>query len=483
MNLPEFSVKRRVTVIMMTAAVVLLGAVSLSKLKIDLFPDITFPVVAVSTVYPGVGPEEVETFVTRPIEEAVGIVKHLKSISSISQEGRSSVIVEFDWGTDMDFAAVDVREKVDMVTDNLPDDCRRPLIIKADVSVMIPTLSLAATGSQSLQDLRKLCDDVIKRDLEKAEGVASVTVMGGLEREILVEVDKGRLEAYGISVQQIEQALKTENLNIPGGRLDQGQMEFAVRTVGEFKTVDEIGEIAIGWGSPPVRLKDVAQVKDTTKEQRSYARLNGADCVALTVQKQSVANTVEVSKAVKQAIPEIEKNLPEGTKLIVTWDQADYIESSIRNMKSVAVEGAILAVVIIFLFLTTIRSTVAIGLSIPISLVATFVLMYFSGMTLNVITLGGLTLGIGRIVDDSIIVLENIHRHLERGLGQLRSRSWRPGMSFNSLIPCSPSLLRVARSSPLIFTSIGAAPDPGPMASVILKVAPGIWANCWRSSS
>ncbi len=397
-------------------AVLVIGVMSWQQLKIDLLPDITFPVITVVTIYPGAGPQEVEEYVTKPIEEQCGLVKNLKHISSISQEGISVVMEEFEWGTDMDFASFDTREKVDQVIERLPDEAERPFIVKMDPQTVFPIMYLNVTGMDDMRELRKFTDDVIKRDLEKVEGVAAIDVYGGLEREIQVLIDRDRLAAYGISVQEIERAIKAENLNIPGGHIELGQREFTVRTLGEFKRAEEIENVTVAIkDGVPIRLRDIAQVRDTHKEIRQYSRYNLKPSVTLVVRKESGANAVEVAHAMRKAVAELNTRLPGNVRVQESYASADYIERALHNMYGVAEEGAVLAVIIIFLFLTSARSTLVIATSIPLSLLATFTVMKFNDMTLNLVTMGGLTLAIGRIVDDSIVVLENVYRHIEAG--------------------------------------------------------------------
>ncbi len=422
MSLARLSVRRGVTVLMGMLAVLVLGVISWSQLKVDLFPDITFPVLAVYTIYPGAGPQEVEQYVTKPIEERCGLVKDIKHLSSTSQEGVSVVLLEFDWGTDMDDVAFDTREKVDQVIEQLPDDAKRPVLQKYDPQTVFPIMTMNVTGMNDLQELRKLTEDVVQPDLEKVEGVAAVDVFGGLEREVQVLVDRDRLAAYGLGVSDIQQAITAENLNVPGGTIEVGQREFTVRTLGEFRRPEDIEDIAIKVVSGvPVRLRDVAEVRDTHKEVRQTARFGGEPSVTLVIRKESGANAVQVAHRMRKAVQELNERLPQGLKVTEAYASADYIESALENMYSVAEEGAILAVIIIFLFLSSGRSTLVIATSIPLSLLVTAVLMRFSDMTLNMVTLGGLTLAIGRIVDDSIVVLENVYRHIEEGENPARA--------------------------------------------------------------
>lgn len=416
MNPARFSISRPVTVLMGVLAVFVLGVIGLSQLPLDLLPDISFPIVAVITVYPGAPPEEVEEFVTKPIEEAAAIVEDLEGIRSISQQDMSVVAIEFDWGKDMEWAAFDAREKVEPVIERLPEAAHRPIIMKIDPQTLMPMMTLDVTGIEDMRRLREIADDVIKPELEKLPGVAAASIYGGLQREILVEVDWAKLKARGLPIAQVEGALRRENLNVPAGFTVEGPREFTIRMIGEFQMVEEIGDIVVARrAGQPIHLRDIAEIKDTHKEVRSYARLNGKPCVSLAIQKESVANTVAVSDAVTEALKTIPEKLPEGIELAVTSDEADFIKDALHNLTSVAVEGALLAMLIIFLFLATLRGTLVAAISIPLSLLATFILMYFNDMTLNLITMGGLVLAIGRIIDDSVVVLENIYRHLEEG--------------------------------------------------------------------
>jgi len=421
-SLARFSTHRPVTTLMGVLAVLVLGVLSWQQLKVDLLPDISFPVLSVFTVYAGAGPHEVEEYVTKPVEEQCGLVKDLKHISSVSQEGISIVMLEFDWGTDMDDAAFDTREKVDQVIETLPDDADRPVIVKLDPKSVFPIMALNVTGMKDLRKMRKFTDDVIQPFLEKVEGVASVDVFGGFEREIQVLIDRDRLAAYGVSVGDIERAIKAENLNIPGGHIKLGSREFSVRTMGEFRQPEEIENITVKViKGVPVRLRDVAEVRDTHKEVRQTARFNRRPTVTMIVRKESGANAVQTAHRMRKAVKELNARLPGGVKVTETWASADYIERALHNMYGVAEEGAILAVIIIFLFLSSGRSTLVIATSIPLSLLATAMFMRFTNMTLNLITMGGLTLAIGRIVDDSIVVLENVFRHVEEGERPLRA--------------------------------------------------------------
>ncbi len=415
MNIFQFGVRRPVTVLMMFLGIIVLGLLLAGRVNIDLFPDISMPIATVTTVYPGAGPEEVESEVTKHIEEAVGKVGGLKTLQSSSGDSFSVVVAEFEYGTDMDATLATIRDNLGQVRSLLPDDAEDPVVAKADPSAM-PVVFLGVTGGKDEWQLRELADHLVKRELEKVSGVAAVNVMGGLEREILVTVDRRRLEAYGLSVQQVAGALAAENLNLPAGRITTSQIEYDVRTLGKFRSVEEMGAILIGMRNGiPIRLRDVAQVSDTHKEQRTITRVKGKPCVTIMVIKNTDANTVKVANGVREMVKRLGPRLPKDVSTEVLFDTSEFISHSVSNTKDVLIEGALLAVLIIFWFLGSLRSTLIVAVSLPTSVIATFLLFYFGDMTLNVVTLGGLTLAIGRIVDDSIVVLENIFRHLQRG--------------------------------------------------------------------
>ncbi len=416
MNIARFSVTRRVTIWMGILAVLVMGSLGLALLNIDLFPDIDFPAIAVITSYPGASPREVEEFVTKPIEEAAAIVSDLEKVGSISRESYSLVIIEFDWGKDMDWAGFDAREKIDPVIAWLPEDAGRPMILKFEAQTFQPVLSVGMSGPRDLRSLYELARDTVKPELEKIPGVAAASIFGGLEREIRVALNWQRLKAYNLGVRQIEGALRSENVNVPSGFVTEGRREFTVRVVGEFDLIEAIGDVVVAnRNGAPVYLRDVADVRDTHKDVRSYARINNDAAVTLAVQKESVANTVRVSNAVRKAVAKLPGKLPDDISLSVVNDQAEFIKQAIANLKSVAVEGALLAMIIIFLFLATLRGTFIAGTTIPLAILSTFALMYLNNMTLNMITMGGLVIAIGRMIDDSVVVLENIYRHMELG--------------------------------------------------------------------
>ncbi len=423
MKLSDFSIKRSVTTVMMIILVVILGFISLDRLNIDLLPNITFPGAAVVTSYQDAGPEEVESLVTKPLENSLATVTNVKSINSTSDAGQSTIVMEFNYGTDMDFAALDMREATDMVSGILPDDAGEPLIVQFDPS-MIPVLQLGVYSGQNLADLKTNVEDNVIPRLERLPGVASVNLTGGQDREILIELDRNKMENYGVDFNSVTQNLLLENFNLSGGKVDRGNIEYLVRVTGKFENIDQIREVLIPTGSRQgfVKLSDIANVKDTFKEMQSITRVNEQPSIGLTIQKQTDANTVAVANRVRDEIDEIKKDQP-NLNLVPIADQAEYIEDSINTVYRNALLGGLLAVIVLLLFLRNFRSTIIISLAIPISVVATFLLLYFGGLTINIISLGGLALGIGMLVDNSIVVLENIFRYKQYGLDRVEAAS------------------------------------------------------------
>lgn len=420
MRISDFSVRHPVTIFMGVLLAILLGIVSLGRLTMDLLPDMSFPVAAVITTYEGAGPEEIENMITRPLEETMGTVNNVVEIRSSSTRGTSTVIVEFDWGTDMDFAALEMREKVDMMRRFLPPEAEEPLVFKFDPSIM-PILQVGMSGTADLADIRSYGERVVKGRLERIDGVASVNISGGLDRAILVHLHPHGLFGYGISPQEVRQSLRAQNLNLPGGTIEDGRAELLLRTMGEFQEIEEIKDIPVM--SPQgvvVSLQEIAEIEDGYKPQTQYAFMNGEPSVAISVQKQAAANTVEMARRVNEELALLEEENPDISFSSI-MDQSVYVERSIAVLGRSAVNGAILAVIMLFLFLKSLRSTFIIGLSIPISVVATFILVHFAGLTLNMLTLGGLALGVGMLVDNAIVVLESIYRHRQRGYDAIKA--------------------------------------------------------------
>ncbi|MBC8499473.1 MAG: efflux RND transporter permease subunit [Candidatus Atribacteria bacterium] len=416
MNLPNFSVNRPVTILMLFIGLILIGLISYQNLGLDLLPDLSFPMSAIIVSYSGVAPQEIENMVTIPLEEAVGTIQGVKKISSYSREGSSLVLMEFNWGTDMDVSALNIREKIDQIKGFLPEDAGDPMVIKFDPSLM-PILVLGIDSEErDLQKLQEYAEDIIKPRLERMEEVASVTINGGLDREILVSIDSDKLRSYQLSFSQVTAALAGENVNLPAGTLKEGTINFLIRTLGRFESTQDIEEILISnIRGKKIYLGDIAKVEDTFKERNSITYVNGKPGIMVSLQKESGKNTVTVAKRVFKELEIIQKLLPADISITPVFDSSDFIKKTISQVGWVALYGAIIAVFVLFFFLGNLSSTLIISFAIPISLIFTFTLLYFSNLTLNMMTLGGLALGIGMMVDNSIVVLENIFRYRELG--------------------------------------------------------------------
>ncbi len=413
-SLVALAVRRRVAVLMTALAVVAFGVVGYNRLALDLLPDINYPSLTVQTDFPDTAPSEVENLVTRPVEEAVGVLKGLKSIHSVSRSGVSEVTLEFDWGSDMDMLSMDVRDKLDRLV--LPEEAEDPIVLRFDPS-MDPIMRLAYAGPSNLTALRQVADKTIKQELETLKGVAAAEVKGGLEEEIQVDVDQDRLAALGIPLEQVRQMVGVSNINLPGGSLEDQDNQYLIRTVNEYDTVGEIGDLILRQDSRGVvRVKDVAEVRRGTKEREEITRVNGVESVEISIYKEGDANTVTTAREVRARMAELEKKLPPEHHLTVLFDQSRFIERAVSEVRNAAVLGGLLAVLVLFAFLRDLRSTLIIGISIPLSLVAAFLFMYRLDISLNIMSLGGLTLGVGMLVDNSIVVLESIFRKRKEGL-------------------------------------------------------------------
>ncbi len=460
MKITDVSIKRPMLVTVIVIIVLLLGGVSFSRLSIDLYPEMELPVAVVMTNYAGVGPEEVEQQITKPMESVLSSVSNLDTISSTSSMGSSMVMIMLDWGADMDFASLDIREKIDIIRDVLPDGAGAPSIYKADLNMM-PIVQVAAHSTDPMQ-LKQVMDDVIQPRLERVSGVASVWYVGGWEREIQVQVNPVKLNGYGLSLNSLTAALGGENLNFSAGTVREGRDDLLLRVTGEFKNLDQVRRVVVGnFGGAPVYLADVAEVVDGQKKATQISRVNGQPGLSLMINKQSGANTVSVAQGVKAELEKLQLEVP-AVKFEVIMDQSEYIEQSIKNLVKSAIEGGILAIFIILIFLRNFRSTMIISTSIPIAIIGAFVLLYFNSMTLNMITLGGLALGIGLIVDDSIVVLENIYRHRADGMDRITSARQATDEVGSAVI--ASSLTLVAVFLPIIFVEGLAAQLFTPMA-------------------
>ena len=415
MNLPQFGVKYPVTTTMIFVAMVILGIVSLSRLGLDLMPDIEIPSIAVLTAYQGAGPQEVESKITKTLEDMLATVKNLDKIESFSGEGISTVILKFDWGINLDEAANDVRDMVSLSEKNLPDDAGKPVIFKFDLSMM-PVLVLAVTAEENYPILYDLIDDRVCDSLKTIPGVAAAVIRGGLERQILVELDRSRLEAYRLSADQVLDALRKENLDIPGGHIKTGFKDYLIRTP-EGIEVDEIGKIVLATtkDGAVIYIKDVATVKDAFKERTQEVEVNRKPGLIVMVQKQSGANTVQVAERVLKKLGELKKNLPSDVDIFVARDFSDFIKGSLGNLRNALCFGGILVILIIFCFLRNLRAGIIVACSIPASLIITFFLLFMQGYTLNILSVSSLAIAMGMVVDAAIVVLDNIHRHRKKG--------------------------------------------------------------------
>ncbi len=416
MKLARLAVDRPVTMYMFYIAVILLGAVSLRELSVDLLPDISYPRLSVITNYPGVAPEEVETLITAPLESAVSRIPGLRRVESVSKEGISLLTLEFDWGTNMDFTMLHTREQLDNAKDRFPEDADSPTIIPLDPQSR-PIMTLALTGDRSLLELKEFAEELVKPRLEQIEGVGSAETTGGVEREIQVDADPRKLALYGLKVEDVAARVSSFNRNLQGGTIRKGTFKYALRVVGEFESLDEIGEISLKVTKEGgvVRLRDVATVRDGIKERQGMTRLDGAESIGLLVRKESGANTVKVTKLAREVIGQIRKENP-GVALSVVSEQSKTIEDAIGAVKDELIQGAILAFLILLLFLQEWKTPLIIGTVIPISIIGTFSLLFFGDISLNIMSLGGLALGVGMLDDCAVVVSENIFRH--RGLGK-----------------------------------------------------------------
>ena len=496
-GLVGFSVRRRVTVAMVTVSLLLFGLIGLGNLKVNLLPDISYPTLTVRTEYTGAAPQEIETLVSEPVEEALGVVKGVRKLRSVSRTGQSDVVLEFAWGTDMDQASLEVRDKLDTLA--LPLEVEPPLLLRFNPSTE-PILRMALSADEGEGDairqltlLRRYADDDLKKKVEPVSGVAAVKVGGGLEDEVQVELDLQALARIGLSGEAVVQRLREENINLSGGRLEQGTQRYLVRTVNQFASVDEIRGMLVatqsagsgGGGADEVarlaaasgdasvlaaamsaqsaaaasnravadgravRLGDVAEVRQGYKEREAIIRLDGREAVELAIYKEGDANTVATAAAVEERLQRIRKELPEGVRLDVVDDQARFIRAAISDVRNDAILGGTLAILIIFLFLRNGWSTFVIGISLPVSIITTFFFMDQMGLSLNVMSLGGLALATGLVVDDSIVVLESIAKARERGLGILDAAI--AGTREVSMAVVASTLTIIAVFLPLVF--------------------------------
>jgi HAE1 family hydrophobic/amphiphilic exporter-1 len=447
MRIVDFSLKRRVTISMAAVALILFGTVAFTRLSVNLMPDLSYPSVTVETRLAGAAPAEVEALVTRPIEEAVGVANGVRRLTSMSRPGLSQVTLEFGWGRNMDFAALDVRQKLDIV--RLPRDASRPTLLRFDPA-NDPVMRLYLTGGESLYQLRYVAEELVKKDLESAEGVAAIKVHGGYEEEIEVRIDEGRLALLGLGVDEVNSRLLRENLNQAGGSLYESEARYLVRARNEFRDLDDIRDtVVLTHQGRQVTVGDVAVVTRGHKQRDVITRFGSDEAVELAVYKEGDANTVHVARAVTGRLDRIRDELPDGVSIAAGADQSRFIEASIREVLSNALVGGAIAVLVLLLFLKDVRSTLVIGVSIPISIVATFFLMYQTGTSLNIMSLGGLALGVGMLVDSAIVVLEAIVSRREAGDDAVDAA--RSGASEVGRAVIASTLTTVAVFVPVVF--------------------------------
>ena len=433
---------------MISAVIVLIGAVALVRLPVDLMPDVTFPTLTVRVAYPDVGPLEMEELVTRPIEQRVSAIAGLQEITSTSSEGQSQVRLSFDWGIDFNEAADDLRSRMDFARAQLPEDAEPPVIYKFDASSM-PIMFMGLSGELDPVELREMAENDLGPRLERIPGVASVSARGGLRRQIHVELAKDKITALDLAVDKVLALLQSENQNIPIGQLDEADMTHLLRSPGQFTSLEDIRNVVVlVRAGVPVYLRDIAEVSDGTEDREALVRIDGRPGVQISLRKQSGRNTVAVARAVREEVARINREMP-AVELTIRMDSAIFVERSIAAVRNVVLWGAALVVVVLFAFLRNVRTTLIICTAIPISSIGTFALIYFGGFTLNTLTFGGLAVGVGMIVDASIVVLENTFRHMEAGKDR-RTASVDGAEEVGGAIVAS-TLTQVAVFLPLLF--------------------------------
>ncbi|MDP2562890.1 efflux RND transporter permease subunit [Psychrobium sp. 1_MG-2023] len=417
MSIVRTAVKRPVTVCMFTLAVMLFGMVGFSRLAVSLLPDLSYPTLTVRTLSTGAAPAEIEQLLSKPIEESVGLVKGIRKIHSVSKAGQSDVVIEFEWGTEMSFATQNVREKLDVIS--LPKDVRKPVILRFNPALdPIIRLGIATSSTQekALKSVRTLAEQELKRQLETVSGVAAVQLGGGLEQEIQVVFDQEKAAQRGITAQMIVDRINRENVNMSAGRVYDGQQEYLVRTLNQFASLDDLANMIVKQiDNQTIYLRDIATINDGEKQRTDVTRINGSEAIELAIYKEGDANTVAVAEKLNKKLNQLKKQLPSDLTLTIIFDQSQFIVDAVDEVKSAAIVGGILAMIILYLFLGNMFNTVIISLAIPVSVIATFNLMFSNGISLNIMSLGGIALAIGLLVDNAIVVLENIARYREQG--------------------------------------------------------------------
>ncbi|HEX2166686.1 MAG TPA: efflux RND transporter permease subunit, partial [Longimicrobiales bacterium] len=443
-GLSDVAIRRPVFTTMMMLGLIVLGLFSFRRLPIDQFPEVDVPVVAVQTVYVGASPETVEREVTRRLEEAFNPVEGVDRITSISLEGVSQVIVEFDLDRDGDQAATDIRSKIDLIRRQLPEDIDPPVVQKFDPADQ-PIISLAlASNTMGVAELTRLADEDVRRRLESVSGVGNVQLAGGLLREIRVYIDPAQMQSYGVSVEEVMGALQRQNVEAPAGRVERGTSEELVRVTGRITDPSQFESVVVAnRNGQPVRLSQIARVEDATEEERSLAFVNNQRAVSLDVQKVSGANTVAVADEVKEEVEELGAELPPGVEVSIVRDNSEQIRHSVEDVIFELILGALLTIIVVMLFLNDWKATAITSLALPVSVISSFVLMNILGFTLNMLTLMGLSLSIGILIDDAIVVIENIVRHREMGEDHFTAASWGTREIFLAVMATTFSIVAV----------------------------------------
>ncbi len=451
MNIGKFSVKRPVTIAMAALVLILFGIVSFTRLSVDLMPKIELPMLALIDSYDGAGPEEVEELVTKPLENSMASLAGMDSITSTSSAGNSVVLITFDYGTDLDSATNDVRDALEMTKMMLPEEAQDVSIIKMDINSM-PIMNLAVSGDRSLEDIQKIVEEKIAPRMERISGVASASVSGGQEQQVIITADPYKLSAYGLNTGTISQIVMGENANHPGGYITQGSQETLVRTLGQYESVEQLADTQVSLSTGgTVRLGDVVDIRVGLSDAASIVTLNGQKVISLAIQKESDGNTVGVDREVRKAMAELEEELYEDIDINIAYSSADMINTSVDNVINNLFLAVVISCLVIFIFLGNIRSTIIIGVAIPLSIISTFVLLYFGEHTLNIITLSALALSVGMVVDNSTVVLENIYRH--RSMGKNKYQAAVEGTQEVVSAVTASTLTTVAVYLPFVFVS------------------------------
>ncbi|MDR1942260.1 MAG: efflux RND transporter permease subunit, partial [Endomicrobium sp.] len=479
MSMLRLSVDRPVTTIMIFLSIGLLGLISYTRIPQELFPSMEYPQITIVTKYEGAGPEEAEKLISRMVEETAGTVKNIKRVSSNSKEGVSVVTCEFRWGTNMDFAAMDVREKIDLIKESLPRDALEPVVLKynpTQVEAMMLSVSYKNGESSPIKmaELRRTAKKNIKDELERLEGVAKVELRGGEEKEILVEIDKGRLLANQVSITEIITSLQNANITYPAGTIKEEKHEYLVKTVGEFQNIEDVATLSFSkvdynmdqamstkrvknqrqeTGDKIVFLKDVSDVKEALKDRKGYSRYNGSENISVGIYQQSGSNLINLSNNVHKKLKDIEDKIPKDVDIKVTSDQSDFIKESLANLYSNGIQGILLSFILLYFFMKSFMASTIINIAIPVALCTTLSLMYFQGISINTMSLGGLTVGIGMVVDNSNMVLENILMQVHRNKKREKKESIYAATSSLLAPIISSTFTSVAIFIPFVFVA------------------------------